>query len=174
MRSMAIQLSESCITPIKRVESRFRDALMKRSAQPLSQALHPVIVTFLSFVTLTTILGLFAPLAHSVEVILAWDASIEPDLAGYKLYYKTDTSGPPYNGTGATEGESPIDVGNLTEFTVHGLTEVLRTFLLLLPTILKDLKVVTRMKLYMGKRATLSPLRARKEVASSPLQVANR
>lgn len=101
---------------------------MKRSAQPLSQALHPVIVTFVSFVTLTAILGLFAPLAHSVEVILAWDASIEPDLAGYKLYYKTDTSGPPYNGTGATEGDSPIDVGNLTEFSVHSLTDGITYF----------------------------------------------
>ena len=31
--------------------------------------------------------------------------------------------GPPYNGTGATEGDSPIDVGNVTEFSLHGLPD---------------------------------------------------
>jgi hypothetical protein len=53
---------------------------------------------------------------------LAWDPNSEPDLAGYKLYYKTESSGPPYDGTGAIEGDSPIDVENETEFTVTGLT----------------------------------------------------
>ena len=32
------------------------------------------------------------------------------------------TSGPPYNGTGAEEGPSPVTVGNLTTKTLTGLT----------------------------------------------------
>jgi hypothetical protein len=58
---------------------------------------------------------------QAADVTLAWDANTDPDLAGYTIHYKTASSGPPYNGTGATEGSSPIDVGNVTEFTTHGL-----------------------------------------------------
>ena len=43
------------------------------------------------------------------EVTLAWKANTEPALAGYNIYYDTD-SGDPYDGTDATEGESPITV----------------------------------------------------------------
>jgi hypothetical protein len=59
--------------------------------------------------------------AYGVNVTLGWDANTEADLAGYKVYYKTDTSGPSYDGTGAIEGSSPIDVGNVTQLTLHGL-----------------------------------------------------
>jgi len=58
---------------------------------------------------------------YALDLTLAWDVNTEPDLAGYKLYYKTGSSGPPYAGTGAAEGDSPIDVFNLTQFTIHGL-----------------------------------------------------
>jgi parallel beta-helix repeat protein len=37
-----------------------------------------------------------------------------------KVFYNT-TSGAPYNGQGAVEGSSPIDVGNASTFTLHGL-----------------------------------------------------
>lgn len=49
--------------------------------------------------------------ALAMDVTLAWDANEEADLAGYKLYYDTD-SGHPYEGTGAENGTapSPIDV----------------------------------------------------------------
>ncbi len=50
------------------------------------------------------------------ELGLEWDANSEPNLAGYKVYYDTDGSGPHYDGTGQAEGDSPIDVGNVTEF----------------------------------------------------------
>jgi hypothetical protein len=92
---------------------------MKRQGQLLS----PPLLTFLSFLTLALILALFATPAHSADVSLAWDPNTEPDLAGYNLYYKSGSSGPPYNGTGATEDDSPVDVGNVTEFTLHGLTD---------------------------------------------------
>jgi hypothetical protein len=35
--------------------------------------------------------------------------------------YDTDASGPPYNGIGAAQGNSPVDVGNATQFTLSGL-----------------------------------------------------
>ncbi len=64
---------------------------------------------------------------YALDVTLAWDANAETNLAGYKVYYGT-TAGGPYNGSGSSEGASPIVVplGSLTtpsspEFTVHGL-----------------------------------------------------
>ena len=57
--------------------------------------------------------------AMSVE--LQWDANTETDLAGYKVYYKVDSSTVPFDGVGAVEGASPIDVQNQTTTTVSGL-----------------------------------------------------
>jgi len=75
-------------------------------------------------------LGLLIASICSASVTLRWDANTETDLAGYKLYYKIDTPGSPYNGTGATEGNSPIDIPLTTvgfdqvnpEFTVNELS----------------------------------------------------
>ncbi len=92
---------------------------MEKQSQLLSKSLP----AFLSLLVLTLILALFATPAHSDDVTLAWDPNSEPDLAGYRVYYKEAFSGPPYNGTGATEGDSPIEVGNVTEFTLSGLTD---------------------------------------------------
>jgi len=96
---------------------------MKKQGQVLSQSLHCSLLGLLSFVISTLILAFSATFAHSAEVTLAWDPNTAQDLAGYKIYYKTEFSGPPYNGTGFTEGDSPIDVGNQMEFTLHGLTD---------------------------------------------------
>ncbi len=64
--------------------------------------------------------------SYALDVTLAWDANSETNLAGYQVYYGT-TAGGPYNGSGSSEGASPIVVplGSLTtpsspEFTVHG------------------------------------------------------
>ncbi|MCX6028345.1 MAG: right-handed parallel beta-helix repeat-containing protein [Chloroflexi bacterium] len=52
---------------------------------------------------------------------LSWDAIPSTTTGyGYKVYYDTDASGPPYHGAGATQGNSPIDVGNATHFTLSG------------------------------------------------------
>lgn len=59
---------------------------------------------------------IFLTLANSseaAEVSLKWDANTEPDLAGYKLY----------SGTQSREYEAPVNVGNVTQFTVTGLLE---------------------------------------------------
>ncbi len=52
---------------------------MKKQSQVLSQSLHSALLGFLSFATLTLILALFATLAHSADVTLAWDPNTEPD-----------------------------------------------------------------------------------------------
>ena len=61
--------------------------------------------------------------ASALDVTLAWDANVEENLAGYKIYYKIGDAGPPYDGTGVVEGASPIDVENVLEFTLTGLSD---------------------------------------------------
>lgn len=60
--------------------------------------------------------------AHALSVTFSWTKNPET-LIGYRLYYKSGASGPPYNGTGAIEGPSPVETGNVTSFTIHGLSE---------------------------------------------------
>ncbi len=76
------------------------------------------------------ILFLFQPaLSSAAEVTLAWDANTESNIAGYKLYYDSDSDTEMYQGTDANEGDSPIviylkDLADPTSptFTVTGLT----------------------------------------------------
>ena len=52
-----------------------------------------------------------------------WSANPEP-VQGYKLYYKKGgVQGAPFDGTGATQGPSPITIGKQTTFTISGLDE---------------------------------------------------
>jgi hypothetical protein len=46
-----------------------------------------------------------------MDITLQWDANLKPDLAGYKIYYKTGSSGSSYDGTGIDQGNSPITLG---------------------------------------------------------------
>jgi hypothetical protein len=54
-------------------------------------------------------------------VTLQWDPNTESDLAGYKVYYKADSSTQPLIGTGAAQGAAPVDVLKQTTATVSGL-----------------------------------------------------
>lgn len=55
---------------------------------------------------------LWSSSALAQTVSLEWDTNTEdPHLAGYRIYYQAGTSQPPFLGTGAFEGDSPIDVG---------------------------------------------------------------
>lgn len=53
---------------------------------------------------------LMAALSQAAEVSLAWNQNSTTNLAGYRIYYKQGSSGAPYNGTGITQGSSPIDI----------------------------------------------------------------
>ncbi len=59
--------------------------------------------------------------SHAMEVTLEWDANTEPDLAGYMVYSKTGSSGPPYD-------DLPIYVGNDTTCTLEGLNDSVAYF----------------------------------------------
>lgn len=72
----------------------------------------------------------FTP-CYGIDVTLEWDENAQPDVAGYSLYYKTGSSGPPYTGSGASEGDSPIAidthhacVSGPCRFTLTDLNEV--------------------------------------------------
>jgi hypothetical protein len=67
----------------------------------------------------------FAGTAWGAGVTLAWDDNTEDNLAGYKLYYKTDTSGVPYDGTGLGEGASPVTIYLETPADADSSTHVL-------------------------------------------------
>ena len=95
-----------------------------------------------AFISVISALTLFSPpsiyAAHTTDVTLAWGSNSEPDLGGYYIYYKTGSSGAPYNGTGAVEGNSPIqvpiaDLDNpaYPEYTIHGLSDTETTYFVL-------------------------------------------
>ena len=61
--------------------------------------------------------------AGAKSVTLQWDANTDPTVAGYKIYYKVGTGGAPFNGTGASEGPSPVTVGKNTTKVLNGLSD---------------------------------------------------
>jgi PKD repeat protein len=61
--------------------------------------------------------------AFAKDYPFAWAANPEP-VEGYKLYYKRGgNAGPPFDGTGASQGPSPIVLGKQTSFTITGLED---------------------------------------------------
>jgi len=64
------------------------------------------------------------------KIKLAWDPNEEADLDGYKIYYKCCVSGPPYDGSEAYQGDSPVLVyledlqnNNNPKFELDGLSK---------------------------------------------------
>ena len=81
-----------------------------------------------------TILGIFITTAANVSaqtdgITVAWDPN-DPDelVTEYRLYYKTGAFGPPYDGTGLNQGESPIiiPVADLVDKAGDDLAVLLR------------------------------------------------
>ncbi|MBN1661900.1 MAG: VCBS repeat-containing protein [Anaerolineae bacterium] len=61
------------------------------------------------------------PTLAGMAVQISWQAAVaENDLGGYRVYYDTRHDAP-YLGTAALEGPSPIDLGDVTDLTLHGL-----------------------------------------------------
>jgi len=82
------------------------------------KGLHwPIIALFL-------IVFSFSP-AFAKDYTLVWDANEEPNVEGYKIYYSVDWPGPPYDGLHPfyPHSDSPVDVGDVTEYTLHDLEE---------------------------------------------------
>ncbi len=77
---------------------------------------------FFSFL-LTGFIFLLGNNVFAKDITLAWDANEEPDVVGYRVYYKIDSSSLPFDGTEAKEGVSPVDVGNTLSTTLSGLSE---------------------------------------------------
>jgi len=57
----------------------------------------------------------------AASVAIQWDPNTEADLAGYNVYYKADSPALPFNGTGAVEGVSPVNVHSQTSAIISGL-----------------------------------------------------
>jgi hypothetical protein len=59
------------------------------------------------------------------QITLTWDPSADPQVIGYRLYYKESFADdplyttPPFDSTGLYEGDSPVDVGENTTTTVN-------------------------------------------------------
>ncbi len=66
---------------------------------------------------------IFTSPAFSQDVNLSWDASPSDNVAGYKVYYSQSDESFPFVGTGASEGDSPIDVGNSLSATISNLED---------------------------------------------------
>lgn len=76
----------------------------------------------LILLTMIIFFSFLAP-AYAVDVTLQWNPSTDSSVVGYKVYYRAGSSGAPYNGTEAAEGRSPVDVQDVTQFTLHGLSD---------------------------------------------------
>ena len=62
---------------------------------------------------LLAILSLLVPAAHAGQVTVAWDPNPEPDVAGYKIYY----------GTNSGSYTASVDAGSATSAVISGLQE---------------------------------------------------
>lgn len=80
-------------------------AIRRRSSQGLLRA------RFVGVVGALLLLSCWQSLATYQSVTLSWDANPEPDIAGYRVYYRTAVG----------DSSEVVDVGNTTTFTVPSL-----------------------------------------------------
>lgn len=74
-----------------------------------------------AFLSLALLLVLAPATCLATDVSLAWDPSPDPDLAGYRIYYQANSGAVPFQGTGALEGNAPVDGKTGTTATISGL-----------------------------------------------------
>jgi hypothetical protein len=61
-------------------------------------------------------------IAGQSRIWVSWQANSEPDLAGYRVYYRAGAAGPPWNGTATVEGSpSPVQASG-TNVLLRGLS----------------------------------------------------
>jgi len=73
---------------------------------------YPLKTSIILIIVYAIFMGVL-PFAWAAQIGLAWDANVESDLAGYKVYY----------GTASQSYGTPVDIGNLTSYTLTGLTQ---------------------------------------------------
>lgn len=78
-------------------------------------------ISFISI--LATLLLCLASPSFALDITLSWDASPSDSAAGYKVYYNKGDDTLPLEGTGAIEGDSPIDVGDNLSAKLSGLDD---------------------------------------------------
>ena len=62
-------------------------------------------------------------IAFCQDITLSWDPSPTQDVTGYKVYYQQGNMDFPFDGTGAYEGDSPVDVGDVLSTTLTDLSD---------------------------------------------------
>jgi len=75
-----------------------------------------VIICFLLLVN-------FISNAFCQDITLSWDPSPTASVSGYMVYYKAGDSTLPFDGTGADQGASPVDVGDNLTTTLSSLDD---------------------------------------------------
>ena len=75
-------------------------------------------VKLTQFIVALFLISFFPSHADAFECTLSWDANSDPDIAGYKVYYKANYSGQP-----SGDYDAVIDVGNVTTVTIEDLED---------------------------------------------------
>lgn len=76
---------------------------------------HKKMKTMTKLISLSLLLLIVTALPAAAQLAtLNWDQSSQPEVVGYKVYYKVDTPTFPFNGTTLAEGASPITVDGST------------------------------------------------------------
>ncbi len=88
---------------------------LKRQGKPVSPIFPKNRFTFWPSIFLAASILLFLPAsnAYPAQVNLAWDATTDPNIAGYKIHY----------GTSSGSYQTIIDVGNITTCTISNLLD---------------------------------------------------
>jgi len=102
-------------SPALVVSAFFVQSLTKGHRGKMKKLISKKII-LLIFIVVTS-----AASAWGKTVTLSWDAS-PSTVSGYKVYYDISATAP-LDGTDATEGSSPIDVGNVLTYVIHGLPD---------------------------------------------------